>query len=97
MEKLKEIKTLVFNELATDPATRNSDRLLIRNIYRNYFGINGDSFEDVILNAELPSFETIRRTRQKLQRENPKLRADKDVQSVRDDLEETFREYFGRA
>lgn len=97
MEKLNKIKTLVFNELASDPATRNSDRLLILNIYRNYFGVDGDSFEDVILNAELPSFETIRRTRAKLQSEFPSLKANEAVQSIRDDLEETFREYFGRA
>jgi hypothetical protein len=42
----------------------------------------------------MPSWETIRRSRQSLQAENPDLRADEEIQRLRDKRQEEFKEYF---
>lgn len=93
MVKIDSVKDLVYMTLKTDPATRNSDRLLIYSIYKK-FGVNaGESFEDVLFNENLPSFETIRRARQKAQADFPGLRADKAVEAFRSEREAEFREF----
>jgi hypothetical protein len=94
MMRIDSVQEMVFITLKTDPATRNSDRLLTLRIYGNYFDVSGATpFEDVILDADLPAFETIRRARQKIQANFPELKADADVETARMLLEEEFREY----
>ena len=65
---------MVYNELTFRPKTRDDDRLLIACVYKDYFNIRNDSFEDVINRTDLPSFESIRRARQKLQQHHEELR-----------------------
>lgn len=91
--KIDNVRDLVYITLKHEPATRNSDRLLIYSIYKNYFGCGGESFEDVMHNEDLPSFETIRRTRQKVQATHPGLRADEAVSAFRTEREAEFREF----
>jgi len=93
MMKIDSVKDLVYMTLRTEPATRNSDRVLIYSIYKK-FGVNdGESFEDVLFNEDLPSFETIRRARQKAQADFPNLRADETVEAFRSEREAEFREF----
>ena len=92
MMKIDSVKDLVYMTLRAEPATRNSDRALIYSIYKK-FGVNaGESFEDVLFNEDLPSFETIRRARQKAQADFPNLRADEAVEAFRAERESEFRE-----
>lgn len=93
MMKIDSVKDLVYMTLRTEPATRNSDRALVYSIYKK-FGVNaGESFEDVLFNENLPSFETIRRARQKAQADFPNLRADEAVEAFRAEREAEFREF----
>ena len=99
MNKAKELKTttdLVKHILETVPATRNSDTLLY---YRVCDAIDsnslGLSFGYVLLSMnelKLPGFETVRRSRQKIQQTHPEL-AGKEVEGNRMMNEEIFREY----
>lgn len=55
------------------------------------------SFEYVMCNhLSLPAFETVTRTRRKLQREYEDLRADENMQMVRTERELEFEEYSRR-
>lgn len=91
--KIDSVKDLVYMILRTEPATRNSDKVLIYSIYKK-FGVNaGESFEDVLFNEDLPSFETIRRARQKAQADFPNLRAGETVETFRSEREAEFREF----
>jgi hypothetical protein len=99
MNKAKELRTttdLVKHILETVPATRNSDTLLY---YRVCDAIDskslGLSFGYVLLSMnelKLPGFETVRRSRQKIQQAHPEL-AGKEVEGHRMINEEIFREY----
>lgn len=75
---------LVLRIMTRNPQTRNSDNLLFIEVLRSLGAIKpvqwfNQEREAVliesILNGNLPSFETIRRTRQKLQEKKPELMA----------------------
>jgi hypothetical protein len=75
---------LVLRILTRNPATRNSDNLLFAEVLRalgaikpvQWFSVEKEAvLLDSILSGNLPSFETIRRTRQKLQETKPELGA----------------------
>ena len=63
------------------PRLRDDDFLLVGMVYHEYYGIGYDKgFLEVMKHhaeLDLPSFETIRRTRQKVQEENPALESSK--------------------
>ena len=94
--KLTKIKSMVLFELTERPETRNSDRLLIYWIYRDYFGVwDNEVFFNIIMRDDLPSFETIRRCRAKVQSERPDLRAKDEVIKFRADNEQAYFTFFG--
>ena len=71
----------------------------IEGITHEYTAIPGvlEDVIDVMLNLKelgLPCFETVRRTRAKIQAENPELKPSKEIQDFRAELEEEFRDYF---
>jgi len=95
--ELKRTTTLVKEVLTDYPDTRNSDDLLYIKVCEriNPISINL-SFRDVLLRRkelQYPAFESVRRTRQKVQAENPYLVANIDVQGYRKDNERAFEEY----
>ena len=67
----------------------------------NHIDSNGNmsrklNFRDVMVNHRdygLPYFESVRRTRPKLQNKYPELRPSKEVQDARRQEEEDYREY----
>ncbi len=77
---LKKHKDIVKHWLVTHPPTRDSDTRLLANIWSHIVGV--DQIDKItarqlmakMVNGELPSSETIRRTRQKIQEQNPELR-----------------------
>ena len=81
MSELKTIKEQVEYLLKTYPRLRDDDWLLIGTVYHHYYGLSHDtSFLEVMKRHKdlgLPSFEAIRRTRQKVQEENPALESSK--------------------
>lgn len=100
MNKSKELKNttdIVKEILSAFPETRNSDDYLYSKVcekvnalyinlpfwkvmrYRNQYGF--------------PAFETVRRTRQKIQATHPELAGDSNVEAQRMLNEEAFREY----
>ena len=77
VETLNKMKDRVIYLLETYPELRDDDWQLIGVIYQKYYNISySDSFLDIMYNHDalgLPSFETIRRTRQKVQEERMDL------------------------
>ena len=79
----KTMHNRVMEVLMDTPDTRSSDRLLISEVYRRYYGVRSEPFHVVMSRSDLPSFETIRRCRQKIQEENEELRAVDPVEEER--------------
>jgi hypothetical protein len=100
MGKATELKTttnIVKEVLTHYPATRNSDDLLYIKVCEriNPIVINLPFIEVLSRRKELavPPFESVRRSRQKVQAENPFLVANIDVQGYRKENERVFQEY----
>ena len=87
--------------LTVDEKARNSDDYLYSLICRMRLldlGTDADSiaFVDVMKHRKalgLPPYETVRRARQKIQQHHPDLRANADVEVMREVKEEEFRNY----
>lgn len=83
--------------LTNYPDSRNDDCVLISLVVEKLNpAIKGLKFNFVLENSKilgLPSFKTIERNRRKLQRKYPELRADKEVENARAELEEEYKEF----
>ena len=81
MTQLNSLKPVIKEYLEKHPVLRDDDWWLIGKVYKEQYGINYEmSFLEVMKRHKdlgLPSFETIRRTRQKVQEENPHLESSK--------------------
>lgn len=102
MNKSAELKTtteIVHEVLRTDEKARNSDNYLyyiVCGIVGKQKGIDINSMSMPTFFLKLkeygfPGFETVRRSRQKLQAEFPELAASADVEAIRVLNEEVFR------
>lgn len=89
------IHGMVLETLKRVPQTRSSDRVLISEIYTNYYEVGNMAFWKVMETPELglPSFETITRCRRKIQETHPELRAVEAVEGERNDKQMDFKEY----
>lgn len=101
MDKRKEIiqtKKVVEYFLETDTKCRcNDNRLYYRVCAYINPDVRSESFANVFNNYNdygIPSFETIRRSRQKLQEEHEEYRACEVIEEYRAENEEVFREEF---
>ena len=95
-DKLNTIRELVLNELEQNEEARADDFVLIAEIYRKHYGVGFVSFYDLMTHHsvwKLPSFETIRRCRQKVQEERIDLRADKETEARRINMQRDFIEF----
>ena len=81
LNRMKERVTYLLEQY---PRLRDDDFLLIGAVYHQFYGVEyGDSFLDVMKahkERHLPSFESIRRTRQKVQEERLDLCSSKAKQ-----------------
>lgn len=97
MKELQNTAKIVKQILEEDEKARNSDNYLIIKVYeRLYPPVANMPFSYVLKHRKdygLPSFETIRRTRQKLQHDYPELAACDAVRTNREIRENEFREY----
>lgn len=98
---LLKVSNIVKQILWEQPETRGNDNLLILKVleeYANYYGMNLDdvsivSFMHDYAGCEFPGFETIRRSRQKVQETNPELKPNEAVQQFRKEQEQQYREF----
>lgn len=100
MDKAKEIKSthnIVKSILEAHKPSRNSDMVLYTKVVERINPVALDMpFFTVLVNIKnlgLPAFETVRRTRQKIQEACPELAADYDVEGHRILNEDIFLEY----
>lgn len=94
MMELKTIQQKVEEILKQYPGTRDDDRELIQVYYGKYHNIDYYTpFGAVIKNKKLPSFESIRRCRQKVQELNEDLRGSKKSEEARLAKQEEYLEY----
>ena len=94
MSRVREVTPKVLQMLKEHPATRSNDRLLIREIYTKCYGVNPYApFGEVVMRNDLPSFESIRRARQKVQEYCEDLRAEEPTESIRIAEQEEYMEY----
>lgn len=96
MRNFNLVKDAVRTALTTNPETRNDDFKLINVVLNYYIDTENTTLADLARNhSEVPSFETIRRWRQKLQEIHPELRADKKIQEYRKQQEMQIRKELG--
>jgi len=100
MDKEKELNqtmSMVKDILIHYPIARDSDMYLYLRVVKKLNPTAADRpFSEVLLNLEnlgLPCFETVRRTRQKLQEKYPKLKGSDKVRSLRSINEEAYKEF----
>lgn len=97
MNVLRDTSDLVKEQLKYYPVTRDNDMLLYYRVCEKINGVAlGMPFGTVILNLKeynLPSFETVRRTRQKLQAQYPDFKGTQRTQRKRTELEGVYRNY----
>lgn len=107
MGKAKELQTttkIVKSILATNTRARNSDSFLYLEVLRVIGLSNGIDLEKMAVTTFLmnmkecgfPCFETVRRSRQKLQQHYPELAGDSDVEGQRVVNEDIFKQYARR-
>lgn len=94
MSRLKNLSKQVQQILEDYPITRGDDRLLITTLYIRCYGVRPNAgFGEVMKDYTLPPFESIRRSRQKIQETRADLRANADVEQIRMDLQEEYIEF----
>ena len=102
MEKLRNIEKLVYNILQEIVAARGDDYLLFYLVVREYFNANpqlGDidrvPFAEIMCghyHYGIPSYETVTRTRRRIQAELPELKTESVARRRRKE-EQKFRAY----
>ena len=90
---IKTMHNKVMSVLEEYPATRSSDKLLIAEVYRRFYGTYKEPFYVVMGRGDLPSLETITRCRRKIQEEHEELRAVDPVEKERINRQIDFIEY----
>lgn len=94
MDRLKRMQDKVEWVLTKYPMCRDNDRLVVGAVYSHFYGVDmGAPFRDILLDEELPNFETIRRCRQKAQELHEELRGSKWKEKQRIELQKEFIEY----
>ena len=101
MNDLKTTTALVKSILEQDKQCRNSDSFLylkVLSVIGKQRGIDIEKmtvpyFLEHLHGASLPGFETVRRTRQKIQQHHPELAACEAVEGYRAENEAEYREY----
>ena len=84
MSRVREVTPKVLETMKQYPETRSDDKLLILMVYGSYYDVHPRTpIAEVMENKSLPSFESIRRARQKIQAYCEDLRAEKPVEDIR--------------
>lgn len=97
MSKCAKVEPMVQKVLIEMPYTREDDFMLVYEVYKKFLpNLDDLSFKDIMLNHKehgLPYFESVRRTRQKLQSKFPELLPPKEIQKGRKLEEIDYKSY----
>lgn len=93
MSRVREVTPRVLDILKKYPETRSDDRKLFVRVYQSYGANIAAPFCEVVTDPDLPSFESMRRARQKIQNYCEDLRAEEPVESIRIAEQEDYIEY----
>ena len=97
MKNIKKTREVVREILEQFPETRDSgNKLFIKVIEHIDSNLLHRPIEDVLRNSKeygIPPFESVRRSRQKLQEAYPMLRASKEVEEARAENEQEVRDF----
>ena len=92
MGRLNSLQTKVEDVLAKYPKARDNDKILIGGIYVLYYEVDPQTpFTEILMNDKLPSFESIRRCRQKAQADHEELRGKRNNERL--EAQKHFVEY----
>lgn len=100
---LVNISKLVHGILQTDTQARNSDHILYLRVLQRVTAATGspvsprnmsvDYFLRHMKDLGYPPFESVRRARQKVQRDHPELRASEQIEEYRSENEKEYRRF----
>ena len=101
MKRLKELSNRVKRVLQENEKARNSDNILYLYVLRSYgeekgLDIDNMSVPMLLLHCKdlgLPSLESMGRARRKVQELYPELKANNDVQAMKEEREETYKKF----
>lgn len=97
MSKCAKVEPIVKKVLEEKPYTREDDFSLVYEVFKEFLpNIDDLSFQDVMTNHKeygLPYFESVRRTRPKLQNKYPELLPSKEIQEARKLEEVDYKSY----
>ena len=101
MDNLTKLSELVHDILVKNEKARNSDTYLYyivcnKKLESNGHDISKITLADSLLRREelgLPPFESVRRTRQKIQHDNQELAGSNEVEAFRSENEKEYRQY----
>ena len=97
MNDLKSTTELVKKILEERPEARNSDyilySLICERVNRKILNLPFDMVLSLLDKRKIPNFETVRRTRQKVQEEFPELKGSIKTRQKRAEKEAAFREF----
>lgn len=100
MNDLRTVSGLVTNILENNPQARNSDSFLYLKVLEAVAERDGVTLNNVTVHdfltkmySNFPGFETVRRSRQKVQEKNPALRACETVTEYRAENEKIYRSF----
>ena len=98
--KLKTVESMVFDVLKANPKARDDDMELYYIVAKEFFYLtHGQAmllFEDVMRNYKalgIPCFESVRRTRQKIQAAHPELGCSPEVRRARHRTQRAYVDY----
>ena len=92
MQKLVELKKVVYAELVENEQARSSDTELLLGVFKR-LGINAqESFAELVNSGKLRQMESITRCRRKLQQEYPELRVE-PVAELRNERQQIFKDF----
>ena len=97
MSRCSKVEPIVRKVLEEKPFTRDDDFLLVYHVFKEFLpDIAIYKFQDIMFNHKaygLPYFESVRRTRQKLQSKCPELASSERVRKAREAEEPDYIEY----
>ena len=97
MSRCAKVEPTVKEILENIPETRSDDFRLLYEVYKKFLpDVENMYFRDVMKYHKelgLPYFESVRRTRPKLQRKYPEHMPPEEVQAAKEELKEDYRAY----
>lgn len=92
MQKLVELKKVVYAELVENEQARSSDTELLLGVFKR-LGINTqESFAELANSGKLRQMESITRCRRKIQQEHPELRVEA-IADLRNERQQVFKDF----